>query len=193
MNLEKFEQQFLKKKIQPHCCFETGIKEFPLISHNSLVEIHITPCIESYNFMYKILQTQLREYPCLWIDADHITDFKHFDDISNLLICQPGSPEECLNILSKPLLECLSLVVVASVANLLPLEGDYAPLETNLNDLRSRIKGTNCSVIFVNPYDINTWDIFADYMDIILDINKKTGKVIKNNKTLNLYSFNHNH
>ena len=190
MSLDKFENQFLNKKIKPHCCFETGIKELPILSHNSIVEIRTTPCMKSYNFLYKIIQTQLKEYPCLWIDADHTTDFTQFN-LKNLLISQPNSPEECLNILSKPLLKCLSIAVIASVANLLPLEGDYTYLEQQLNKLRSKILGTNCSIIFINPYASSKYDIFSKYSDIIININKNTGKVIKNIKTLNLFSFHY--
>ncbi len=189
MNLKKFENQFLNKKFKPHCSFKTGIKELPILSHNSLIEIRTTPCMKSYNFLYKIVQTQLKDNYCLWIDADHTTDFKIFDNSSNLLISQPNSPEECLNILSKPLLKCLSIVVIASVANLLPLKGDYTYLEQQLKELRSKISNTNCSIIFINPYMTNKYDIFAKHMDIIININKNISKVIKNIKTLNLFSF----
>ena len=192
MQIDKFENQFLNKKFKKTCFFETGIKEIPILSHNSLIEFRTTNCAESYNFLYKIVQTQLKENNCLWIDADHMTDFSHFDDLSNLLISQPLSPEECLDILSKDLLKCLSVTVIASVANVLPLEGDYTYLQTQLKDLRTKILDTNCSIIFVNPYTSSTYDIFAKYMDIIININKNKGKVIKNLKTLELFSFNHN-
>ena len=190
MSLDKFENQFLNKKFKPHCSFETSIKELPILSHNSLIEIRTTPCMDSYNFLYKIVQYQLKENPCLWIDADHTTDFSQFN-LKNLLISQPNSPEECLNILSKPLLKCLSIVVIASVSNLLPLEGDYVYLETQLNELRSKIIGTDCSVIFVNPYTSSTYDIFSKYSDIIININKNKRNIIKNIKTLKLHKFNH--
>lgn len=193
MSLDKFENQFLKKTFKPHCTFETGIKELPILSHNSLVEIRTDICMNSYSFVYEIVQTQLNKgYNCLWIDADYMTDFSHFDNLSNLLISQPNSPEEYLDILSKDLLRCLSIVVIGSVANLLPLEGDYTYLEKQLKELKSKISSTNCSIIFVNPYASTTYDIFAKYMDIIININKNKGKLIKNLKTLELFSFNHN-
>lgn len=189
MNLNKFENQFLNKKFKPHCAFETGIKELPILSHNSLIEIRTNNCTNPYKFLYKIIQTQLEEYPCLWIDADHMTDFSQFNP-NNLLISQPNSPEECLDILSKPLLECLSIVVIDSVTNLLPLEGDYTYLEAQLNDLRTKLPN-NCSIFFVNPYASSKYDIFSKYCDIIIKINKNKGNIIKNIKTLKLYSFKH--
>lgn len=191
MTLDKFENQFLKKKIKPYCAFETGHKELPILACRSLVEIRTTPCRNSYNFLYKIIQTQLEEGPCLWIDADHMTDFGIFENKSNLLISQPNSPEECLDILSEPLLKCLRIVVIDSVANVLPLEGGYTYLEQQLNNLRSKISNTQCSIIFVNPYTSSTYNIFAKYMDIILYINNKIGNIIKNTKSLELYKFNH--
>ena len=187
MSLEKFENNFLNKKFKPHCAFETGIKELPVLSHGSMIEIRTN----RYNLLYKIIQTQLYigNY-CLWIDADHSTDFSIFGKSSNLFIAQPNSPEEGLDILTEPLLKCLNIVVIDSILNVLPLEGDYTTLEAKLSNIRKILPKT-CSIIFINPFLTHKYNIFAKYMDIILNINKYTGKVIKDNKTLKLFIFNH--
>lgn len=192
MSLKKFENQFLNKTREPISTFETGHEELPVISHGSLIEIRTTPCMKSYNFLYKIVQTQLKTNFCLWVDADHMTDFSLFNNSPNLLISEPNNPRECFNILSEPLLKRLSIVVIHSVMNLLPLKRDYTYLEAQLKDLRSKILPSKCSIIFINPYTSTTYDIFSKYMDVIININKNKGKIVKNTKTLKLYKFNHN-
>jgi len=187
MDLDKFENQFLNKKFKKQEVLQTGIKEFPVLSCGSLVEIRTTSCMDSYNFLYRIIQSGLSSGAVLWVDSDHFMDFSKFNN-DNLLVAQPNSPEEGLNILTEPLLKCLNIVVIDSVLNVLPLNGDNALIERKINQLRPIL--SNCIIIFVNPL-YRKYDIFAKYMDIIFDVNRYTVKVIKNIKTLELFSFNH--
>jgi len=184
MNLKNFEQNFLHKKVKKINTLKTEIPNIPELICPSLIQIHT----KNYNFIYQTIEKELENNYCLWIDTDHCTDFARFNP-KNLLISQPNSPEEALNILSEPLLKCLKIVVIDSVLNLLPLNRDYVWLEKKMGEIRQIMRNTDCIIFFINPYIQNKYDIFEKYMDYIIKIDKNTGKVVKNIKNLKI---NHN-
>ncbi|MCX7693398.1 MAG: recombinase RecA, partial [Tepidimonas taiwanensis] len=114
-----------------------------------------------------IAQMQKQGGICAFVDAEHALDVQYAQklgvDLSNLLISQPDTGEQALEIVDSLVRSgAVDLIVVDSVAALTPkaeIEGDMGDslpglqarlMSQALRKLTATIKKTNCMVIFIN-------------------------------------------
>lgn len=196
MNLKDFENQILKKsKSKEIPVFKT---EFLDIPKGTIIELRGSYSSKITNFSINILNSiQNKGEIGLFVDADHSLDYNLI--FNETLLMQPQSPQEIFDVLTqKPLLQCLSVAVVDSVLNLLPLSRDWVQFDKNLQNLRENVKKSNTSIIILNPYISNKTNILSKYTDIIIILRKvrkeKTGilgegQILKNLVNLNCKKF----
>lgn len=102
--------------------YATGIGGFP---RGRIVEVFGGESSGKTTLALNIIASvQKKKGTCVYIDAEHAIDVDYAErigvDTKNLLISQPGSGEQALNILEDFVLANVDFVVVDSVANLVP-------------------------------------------------------------------------
>jgi len=196
MNLKDFENKILKKsKSKKIPIFKT---EFLDIPKGSIIELRGEHKSRIIPFSISLLN-QIQNYNevGLYVDADYSLDINLMS--KEVLLMRPKNSQEVFDVLTQiPLLKSISMVVVSSVLNLLPLNGDYTQLKQNLIKLRKIIHKNKTSIIILNPYISNKYNMFSKYVDMIIVLKKiKTikskiqgeGRILKNNINLNCKKF----
>ncbi|MDW8336005.1 MAG: recombinase RecA [Tepidimonas sp.] len=154
-----------------------------------------------------IAQMQKQGGICAFVDAEHALDVQYAQklgvDLSNLLISQPDTGEQALEIVDSLVRSgAVDLIVVDSVAALTPkaeLEGDMGDalpglqarlMSQALRKLTATIKKTNCMVIFINQIRMKIGVMFGSpetttggnalkfYASVRIDI-RRTGSIKK--------------
>ncbi len=114
-----------------------------------------------------IAEMQKQNGQCAFVDAEHALDVQYAQkvgvDVHNLLISQPDTGEQALEIVDSLVRSgAVDLIVVDSVAALVPkaeIEGDMGDslpglqarlMSQALRKLTATIKKTNCTVVFIN-------------------------------------------
>lgn len=129
--------------------------------------------------LHVIAESQKNGGVCAFVDAEHALDIKYAKkigvDVANLLISQPDSGEQALEIVDS--LVCsgvVNCIVVDSVAALVPkveLEGDMDSVQMGtqarlmskaLRKLTGSISKTGCLVIFINQVRQKIGVVFGD-------------------------------
>ncbi len=110
-------------------------------------------------------EAQKKNLPVLYCDVENVLDFEYLKkiiDINSIAISQPNSAEESLNLLITALEEGFKLIVMDSVAALVPQVEIENPIgkshmgkvarlmSQTLRKLKSGVKKKNALVIFVN-------------------------------------------
>ena len=159
-----------------------------------------------------IAQMQKQGGICAFIDAEHALDVQYAQklgvDLSNLLISQPDTGEQALEIVDSLVRSgAVDLIVVDSVAALTPkaeLEGDMGDalpglqarlMSQALRKLTATIKKTNCMVIFINQIRMKIGVMFGSpetttggnalkfYASVRIDI-RRTGSIKKGEEVI---------
>ncbi|WP_334135123.1 recombinase RecA [Tepidimonas sp.] len=159
-----------------------------------------------------IAQMQKQGGICAFIDAEHALDVQYAQklgvDLSNLLISQPDTGEQALEIVDSLVRSgAVDLVVVDSVAALTPkaeIEGDMGDalpglqarlMSQALRKLTATIKKTNCMVIFINQIRMKIGVMFGSpetttggnalkfYASVRIDI-RRTGSIKKGEEVI---------
>ncbi|MDM7462383.1 MAG: recombinase RecA [Tepidimonas taiwanensis] len=152
-----------------------------------------------------IAQMQKQGGICAFVDAEHALDVQYAQklgvDLSNLLISQPDTGEQALEIVDSLVRSgAVDLIVVDSVAALTPkaeIEGDMGDalpglqarlMSQALRKLTATIKKTNCMVIFINQIRMKIGVMFGSpetttggnalkfYASVRIDI-RRTGSI----------------
>ena len=198
MALKDFENQILKKsKPKEIPVFKTEFLDIPKCSIIELRGLHNSGIVKfSINLLNNI---QNQDGQGLYVDADYNLDHNLINH--QTLLLQPQSPQETFDILSQePLLKYLSITVIDSVLNLLPLNGDYTQFDQNLKLLREKVKKNRTILIILNPYLSNKANMLSKYTDIIIVMKrvktlkkeiKGQGKILKNLVNLNCEKFDY--
>ncbi|MEW6695594.1 Protein RecA [Tepidimonas thermarum] len=159
-----------------------------------------------------IAQMQQQGGICAFVDAEHALDVQYAQklgvDLSNLLISQPDTGEQALEIVDSLVRSgAVDLIVVDSVAALTPkaeLEGDMGDalpglqarlMSQALRKLTATIKKTNCMVIFINQIRMKIGVMFGSpetttggnalkfYASVRIDI-RRTGSIKKGDEVI---------
>ena len=159
-----------------------------------------------------IAQMQKQGGICAFVDAEHALDVQYAQklgvDLSNLLISQPDTGEQALEIVDSLVRSgAVDLIVVDSVAALTPkaeLEGDMGDalpglqarlMSQALRKLTATIKKTNCMVIFINQIRMKIGVMFGSpetttggnalkfYASVRIDI-RRTGSIKKGEEVI---------
>lgn len=129
--------------------------------------------------LHVIAEAQKKGGVCAFVDAEHALDVKYAKkigvDVANLLISQPDSGEQALEIVDSLVRSgVIKCIVVDSVAALVPkveLEGDMESVQMGtqarlmskaLRKLTGSISKTGCLVIFINQVRQKIGVIFGD-------------------------------
>ncbi|MFN3830156.1 MAG: recombinase RecA [Tepidimonas ignava] len=149
---------------------------------------------------------------CAFVDAEHALDVQYAQklgvDLSNLLISQPDTGEQALEIVDSLVRSgAVDLIVVDSVAALTPkaeIEGDMGDslpglqarlMSQALRKLTATIKKTNCMVIFINQIRMKIGVMFGSpetttggnalkfYASVRIDI-RRTGSIKKGDEVI---------
>jgi recombination protein RecA len=149
---------------------------------------------------------------CAFVDAEHALDVQYAQklgvDLSNLLISQPDTGEQALEIVDSLVRSgAVDLIVVDSVAALTPkaeIEGDMGDslpglqarlMSQALRKLTATIKKTNCMVIFINQIRMKIGVMFGSpetttggnalkfYASVRIDI-RRTGSIKKGEEVI---------
>jgi recombination protein RecA len=149
---------------------------------------------------------------CAFVDAEHALDVQYAQklgvDLSNLLISQPDTGEQALEIVDSLVRSgAVDLIVVDSVAALTPkaeIEGDMGDalpglqarlMSQALRKLTATIKKTNCMVIFINLIRMKIGVMFGSpetttggnalkfYASVRIDI-RRTGSIKKGDEVI---------
>ncbi|OBS31513.1 recombinase RecA [Tepidimonas fonticaldi] len=159
-----------------------------------------------------IAQMQKQGGICAFVDAEHALDVQYAQklgvDLSNLLISQPDTGEQALEIVDSLVRSgAVDLIVVDSVAALTPkaeIEGDMGDalpglqarlMSQALRKLTATIKKTNCMVIFINQIRMKIGVMFGSpetttggnalkfYASVRIDI-RRTGSIKKGEEVI---------
>ncbi|MFN3610759.1 recombinase RecA [Tepidimonas sp.] len=159
-----------------------------------------------------IAQMQQQGGICAFVDAEHALDVQYAQklgvDLSNLLISQPDTGEQALEIVDSLVRSgAVDLIVVDSVAALTPkaeIEGDMGDslpglqarlMSQALRKLTATIKKTNCMVIFINQIRMKIGVMFGSpetttggnalkfYASVRIDI-RRTGSIKKGEEVI---------
>ncbi|MGQ9725097.1 MAG: recombinase RecA [Tepidimonas sp.] len=159
-----------------------------------------------------IAQMQKQGGICAFIDAEHALDVQYAQklgvDLSNLLISQPDTGEQALEIVDSLVRSgAVDLIVVDSVAALTPkaeIEGDMGDslpglqarlMSQALRKLTATIKKTNCMVIFINQIRMKIGVMFGSpetttggnalkfYASVRIDI-RRTGSIKRGDEVI---------
>ncbi len=159
-----------------------------------------------------IAQMQKQGGICAFVDAEHALDVQYAQklgvDLSNLLISQPDTGEQALEIVDSLVRSgAVDLIVVDSVAALTPkaeIEGDMGDslpglqarlMSQALRKLTATIKKTNCTVIFINQIRMKIGVMFGSpetttggnalkfYASVRIDI-RRTGSIKKGEEVI---------
>jgi len=159
-----------------------------------------------------IAQMQKQGGICAFVDAEHALDVQYAQklgvDLSNLLISQPDTGEQALEIVDSLVRSgAVDLIVVDSVAALTPkaeIEGDMGDslpglqarlMSQALRKLTATIKKTNCMVIFINQIRMKIGVMFGSpetttggnalkfYASVRIDI-RRTGSIKKSEEVI---------
>lgn len=149
---------------------------------------------------------------CAFVDAEHALDVQYAQklgvDLSNLLISQPDTGEQALEIVDSLVRSgAVDLIVVDSVAALTPkaeIEGDMGDslpglqarlMSQALRKLTATIKKTNCMVIFINQIRMKIGVMFGSpetttggnalkfYASVRIDI-RRTGSIKRGDEVI---------
>jgi recombination protein RecA len=152
-----------------------------------------------------IAQAQKQGLTCAFVDAEHALDPSYAEalgvDIKNLLISQPDTGEQALEIVDMLVRSgAVDMIVVDSVAALTPkaeIEGEMGShhvglqarlMSQALRKLTGQVKNTNCTLVFINQIRMKIGVMFGSpetttggnalkfYSSVRLDI-RRTGAV----------------
>lgn len=129
--------------------------------------------------LHVVAEAQKKGGVCAFVDAEHALDIKYASkigvDVKNLLISQPDSGEQALEIVDSLVRSgVIKCIVVDSVAALVPkveLEGDMESVQMGtqarlmskaLRKLTGSISKTGCLVIFINQVRQKIGVVFGD-------------------------------
>ena len=184
MDLDKYEQNILKKsKIKEISYHKTDIIDIP---KGHLVELRGISDSGILYLGFNIIKSIQKDGGIgLLIDSDHTSDIEFFKE-EKPVIMHPNSPQETFNILSEEsLLNGVDIVLINSVLNLLPLDGNYTTFSKNLSKLYSNARKTNTTIIILNPYTSNRYNILSIFSELII-VAKKTKTLNKHGKYIGI-------
>jgi len=184
MNLDKYEQEFLKKSKPVEISYhKTGIIDLP---KGSIIELRGESNSKILYLALNMVKSIMDKGGVgLLVDADHSADISKFQG-EKPIIMQPKNGQNVFDVLSEEsLLEGVDIVVIDSILNLLPLDEDYTAFDKNLSKLYKNVQKMNIVVIVLNPYISNKYNMLPLYSEIII-VAKKTKTLKKGWKNIGI-------
>jgi len=184
MSLDKFEKNLLKKsKVKEIEYHETGIIDLP---KGSIIELRGASNSGILYLGFNMIKAiQDKGGVGLLVDADHTADLDIFNG-EKPMVMQPKNGQNAFDVLTEEsLLEGVNIIVINSILNLLPLNGDYTAFNKNLSKLYKTVQKMNTSIIILNPYIANRYNMLSIYAKIII-VAKKTKTINKHGKHIGL-------
>lgn len=181
MSLDKFEKLFLdKSKKEPETlklslASLAKILDCDTVNMGKVIEIRAKE-LSGLSLALQLASENTRH--SLLVDADKSFDKNWYNNHPNLLLTGETNFDSLYTFIQHT--DDIKVIIINTVLSLLPVGSSYEEFEEFVCNIVNHSAKHNKTIIFINPYLDNKYDVISRYSDLIITTNKR--RSIKKNE-----------